>query len=151
MDLESELRVHDLRVTTPRRLVWQVLSESADHLTAQSIFEKVNAVDAAVNRSSVYRTLSLFAEIGLARESKLGEDEASRWEPAHADDEIHLVCESCDSVLHHSGDVVRSLRSHLGDHHDFEARAVEIVVRGRCATCGPAPASESTSEPSPAS
>ena len=70
MDLESELRVHDLRVTTPRRLVWHVLSHSTDHLTAQAIFEQVNAVDDAVNRSSVYRTLSLFAEIGLARESK---------------------------------------------------------------------------------
>lgn len=137
MDLESVLRVHNLRVTTPRRLVWHVLADNADHLTAQSIFESVHAIDPSVNRSSVYRTLSLFADIGVARESKLGDDEASRWEPAHDDDDIHLVCDGCDVVQHHSGDVVRKLTAHLGDHHGFTARAVEIVVRGRCAHCGP--------------
>ncbi len=132
------LRRHDLRVTTPRRLVFNVLSASEDHQTAQAIFDAVTRSDGSVNRSSVYRTLALFADIGVARESKLGDDEASRWELAHADDDIHLVCDNCDTVLHHSGDVVDQLRHHLGTHHGFTARAVEIVVRGRCDHCGPA-------------
>lgn len=137
MDLESVLRRHDLRVTAPRRLVFDVLASSEDHQTAQSIVERVSVSDGAVNRSSVYRTLALFADIGIARESKLGDDEASRWELAHADDDIHLVCDRCESVLHHSGDVVDELRRHLGTHHGFTARSVEIVVRGRCDRCGP--------------
>ncbi len=135
MDLEEALRRRDLRVTRPRQLVWAVLHESGHHLTAAEIAAEVARRDPAVNLSSVYRTLSLFADLRLARESRLGADDASHWEPAHADDVIHLVCAGCDAVLHHEGREVERLRTHLGEHHGFVAEWVDVVVHGRCPDC----------------
>ena len=106
VDLEVELRTHGYRVTTARRVVWDVLSAAGDHLTAPSITSRVHAVDPSINGASVYRALTLFAELGLVRESRY--EDASTWEPFHDDAAIHLVCSECGQVMHHNTELVRA-------------------------------------------
>lgn len=130
------LRDRGHSATTPRRLVWEVIAAAEGHLTADEIASRVNRKDASVNLSSVYRTLALFADLELVRESNLGTDGAARWERAHPDDEFHLVCRTCGRVEHHAGSLVSEIRSHLAGDHDFEADRVELVVTGTCAGCG---------------
>ncbi len=134
MHLEEVLAENELRVTRPRRLVWDILRSSNDHLTAQAIADAVHTQDASINVSSVYRALTLFSELGIARESKFGED-GSRWEPAHSDEMIHLVCEKCGTVDHHGGQVVTRLRDHLASDHGFVSSNVNVVVNGTCSNC----------------
>ena len=43
MELEDILRERDFRLTRPRRVVWEVLSESERHLSAAEIAELVAA------------------------------------------------------------------------------------------------------------
>ena len=73
-----------------------------------------------MNLASVYRSLGLFAELGLARESHTGDD-AGEWELSHPDDRFHVVCDSCGRVDHHGGAYVEEIRSHLQSDHGFEA------------------------------
>lgn len=135
IDLGDYLRQHGHRLTNPRRRVWEALRRAGGHLTAEQVAELVQERDPRVNLASVYRSLTLFAEIGLARESNLGTDGPARWEMAHPDDQFHLVCEVCGSVQHHGGDLVDQVREHLGVDHGFEATAIELSVTGRCASC----------------
>ena len=83
----------------------------------------------------MYRSLGLFADLGLARESRLGQDNAARWERAHPDEHFHLVCTVCGRVVHHEGDLVEQVREHLAEGHRFEAETVDLVVTGRCGDC----------------
>ena len=136
MEIGTLLRARGQRLTEPRRLVWEVLTSSNRHLTAQQIADRVQKANPGVNVSSVYRSLSLFADLDLIRESHLGVDGASRWEPAHPDDNFHLVCEKCGGVEHHAGEIVQTVRAHLGADHGFEAKTVELVATGVCAACG---------------
>ena len=87
-------------------MVWEVLSAAGDHLTAPSITSRVHAVDPSINGASVYRALTLFAELGLVRESRY--EDASTWEPFHDDAAIHLVCSECGQVMHHNTELVRA-------------------------------------------
>lgn len=130
------LRAADYRVTRPRQLVWEVLNHGRAHLSALEIADQVRSLDPNVNTSSVYRALSLFADLHLVRESRLVDDDSVRWEPIHDDAVIHLVCERCREVLHHDVEVVDELRVRLTAEAGFEARAVEVVVRGTCRRCG---------------
>lgn len=129
------LRQHGHRSTVPRRLVWDALTSVEGHLTAEQITARVHARDPSVNLSSVYRTLALFSELHLVRESKLGTDGGSRWEQAHPDDQFHLVCDTCGEVQHHAGDLVDDVRTHLAEDHGFTAARVELVVTGLCRRC----------------
>ena len=116
-------------------MVWDVLSAEHRHLTANEVLEAARRADPSLNLSSVYRTLGLLAELGLARESRMSGDGPSRWELIHDDDQIHLVCERCGAIEHHGGPFVEQLRCHLTDHHHFQARTVELTVFGSCARC----------------
>ena len=135
MDLGEVLRAKGHRLTNPRQYVWNVLDSAGGHLTADQVAERVRAADAGINLASIYRSLALFADLGLARESNLGGDTAARWEVAHPDDEFHLICSACGSVQHHGGDIVDKVRRHLGTEHGFQATTVELAVSGRCADC----------------
>lgn len=132
---DTTLRAHGHRMTRPRRAVWRALEAANGHVTADEIADHVGGADDDVNRASVYRSLRLFAELGLARESRLGETDAARWEVAHPDEHFHLVCERCGAVDHHVGDLVETVRSHLQLGHGFVADQVELTVTGRCAHC----------------
>ncbi len=135
IDLGAFLRQRGHRLTNPRRLVWDVLGAARGHLTAEQIATRVGRRDSRINLASIYRSLTLFAELGLARESILGTDGAGRWEVAHPDDEFHLICGRCGDVQHHGGDLVEQVRSHLGNYHAFKAATIELSVTGLCSSC----------------
>ncbi|REK17642.1 MAG: transcriptional repressor [Actinobacteria bacterium] len=133
--LAELLRDRGNRLTEPRLRVWEVLNRSGDHLTVEEIVSEVHKADPSINTSSVYRSLALFADLDLVRESSLGVDEGSRWELAHPDDHFHLVCRICGTVDHHEGDLVGQIREHLAVGHGFAAEEIDLVVTGVCARC----------------
>lgn len=135
-ELAAVLKTQGNRLTEPRLRVWEVLNRSKVHLTVEEIVSEVHRADPAINTSSVYRTLALFADLDLVRESQLGPDEGSRWELAHPDDHFHLVCRKCGSVDHHEGDLVEQIRGHLSTGHGFRAEQIDLVVTGLCSDCG---------------
>ncbi|MBW3620751.1 MAG: transcriptional repressor [Actinobacteria bacterium] len=134
-DIAELLRERGHRVTRPRRAVWDVLRRAGGHLTAEEIAERVHGDQPGVNLASVYRSLALFSELSLARESRLGDAEASRWELAHPDEHFHLVCQRCGDVDHHVGTVVAEVREHLRRGHGFLTDDIELTVTGTCADC----------------
>ena len=133
--LNEALQSRGHRLTKPRQVVWAVLNDAGGHLTAEQVTTRAQDYDRGINRASVYRSLTLFVELGLARESNLGTDEAARWELAHPDDHFHLICESCGDVQHHVGDLVEQVRSHLSGGHGFTSRRIELSVVGLCQNC----------------
>lgn len=134
-ELRSALGEAGHRLTGPRLAVWDVVTRSEAHLTAEEIADEVRRADPAVNLSSVYRSLALFSELGLVRESNLGANEATHWELAHSDEQFHLKCTSCGRVEHHSGDLVAQIDEHLSRHHGFRPDRVELLVSGTCRSC----------------
>jgi Fur family ferric uptake transcriptional regulator len=132
--LDRLLRGGGHRSTRPRRAVWRVLDAADAHLTVEQIDAALREDGDAVDLASIYRTLALFADLGIARETHLG-DEAARWERAHPDEHFHLVCADCGEVDHHVGSLVAQIRDHLDAGHGFEVRDVELVVTGRCVRC----------------
>jgi Fur family ferric uptake transcriptional regulator len=133
---QDVLRRHGQRVTPARVIVWQVLADATEHLTAESVADRVATVDPSINLASVYRSLSLFQEIGEVRSSQLGSDRSSYWEMDHPDEHFHLVCRTCGRVDHHRGRLVQQIKDHLGgEEHDFVPERVELTVTGLCHNC----------------
>lgn len=131
------LRSNGHRVTHARRVVWDALATDAGHLNAHQVAERVAEIDPAVNLSSVYRALALFAELDLVRESRLGD--AVSWERAHGDTFIHLVCDDCGTVEHHDSQLVASLRRQIDRASAFAPATVDVRVTGHCVACQAGP------------
>ena len=135
-ELATLLRERGYRLTGPRLVVWNTLVSSGGHMTADEIADEARSVDPTVNLSSVYRSLSLFSDLGVARETKLGRGSGSHWELAHPDEQFHLRCENCGRVQHHTGSLVAGIETHLVEHHRFIPTRIELLVSGLCDRCG---------------
>jgi Fur family ferric uptake transcriptional regulator len=99
------------------------------------VAERVAAHDPSVNLASVYRSLALFEEMGLVRQTRLGPERVAFWEREHPDEHFHLVCRLCGSVDHHRGSLVQSIQDHLSSGHGFVPERIDLTVTGLCRKC----------------
>lgn len=63
-DYEQELRQAGVRITRPRRIILNILTETEDHPDALEIFRRAVEIDSSISLSTVYRTMKLLEERG---------------------------------------------------------------------------------------
>jgi Fur family ferric uptake transcriptional regulator len=134
-DGRDALRESGHRMTPQRVLVWDVLRRAGErHMSAEEIFHEVQKTLPTFNVASVYRTLSLLSELGLAKETRLADGPAV-WELAHDHRHHHLVCRACGSITHHEEPGLARVALHLLEQHGFAAEELDLVVTGLCHQC----------------
>src|SRR5262249_20071132 len=67
----EHLRRAGFKKTTQRELILEVFLKTEGHLSAEDLYNIVKVEDPTVGFTTVYRTLKLLAECGLAREERL--------------------------------------------------------------------------------
>ncbi len=136
-DLRSRLNEYmdrkGLRSTAQRRLVTEVFFESDGHLSIEDLLVKVRIQDPKVGYATVYRTLNLLKECGLAYERHFG-DGVSRYEVAHEDEHHdHLICLDCGHIVEFENDEIERLQENLARQHGFELKRHKHELYGTCA------------------
>src|SRR5688500_506947 len=61
-----------LKRTAQRDLILDVFLRTEEHLSSEDLYQLVHKEDATIGQTTVYRTLKLLAEAGLAREVRFG-------------------------------------------------------------------------------
>ena len=79
-----------LRMTEQRRVVAQVLQQSADHPDVEELHRRAAAVDPRISIATVYRTVRLFEEAGILTRHDFGDGRA-RYEQAPEEHHDHLI------------------------------------------------------------
>src|SRR5205814_8048645 len=82
--LTSYMERKGLRSTNQRRLVSEVFFRTGGHLSIDDMLSLVRKRDPKVGYATVYRTLKLLVECGLASERQF-DDTVTRFEVAHHD------------------------------------------------------------------
>jgi Fur family ferric uptake transcriptional regulator len=125
---------------TPQRLVILGALRPGEHLSADEVFARVEPLLPGVNRSTVYRTLELFRDLGLVSETDLGAG-ARQFELLDGRHH-HLVCRHCGATLELDDALVAPLREAIRARHGFTAGIDHLALFGRCATCADADADD---------
>jgi Fur family transcriptional regulator, ferric uptake regulator len=124
-----------LRSTAQRRLVTEVFFESQGHLSIEDLLAKVREQDPKVGYATVYRTLKLLKECGLAYERHFG-DGVSRYEVAFEDEHHdHLICLDCSRIVEFEDEEIERLQDDLARRHGFELKRHKHELYGICAAC----------------
>ncbi len=130
--LAGRLRRVGQRVT-PQRLVILGALQPGEHLSADELFARVEPQIPGVNRSTVYRTLELFCDLGLVSVTDLGGG-ARQFElfdgPHH-----HLICHRCGAQLELDDDLVEPLRKAIHARYGFSPAIDHLALFGFCAVC----------------
>jgi len=133
--LQTYMDRKGLRSTAQRRLVTDIFFESEGHLSIEDLLAAVRVVDAKVGYATVYRTLKLLKECGLAYERHFG-DGVSRYEVARDDEHHdHLICTGCKRIVEFEDDRIERLQEELAASHGFVLRRHKHELYGLCADC----------------
>ena len=79
-----------LKMTDQRRIIAQVLSESADHPDVDKVYQRAVARDSRISIAPVYRTVRLFEEANILEKHDFGDGRA-RYEETTTDHHDHLI------------------------------------------------------------
>lgn len=137
--LAERLRRVGQRVTPQRLAILGALAPGA-HLSADEVFARVEPLLPGVNRSTVYRTLELFRDLGLVSMTDLGGG-ARQFELIDAPHH-HLICHRCGAILELDDVLVEPLRDAIRDRYRFTPAIDHLALFGFCAACAAPAASE---------
>ena len=99
-----------------RRSGWSSWGRSdLGHLAADEVFARVEPLLPGVNRSTVYRTLELFRDLGLVSMTDLGG--GARQFELIDDLHHHLICHRCGAILELDDALVDPLRDGIRDRY----------------------------------
>lgn len=134
--LQAYMLKKGLRSTSQRRLIVDKFFEGAPHMTIEDLLNVVRAHDRGIGYATVYRTLKLLAECGVATELHFG-DGLSRYEladeaVAHHD---HLICTSCGKIVEFEEPRVEALQVEIAARHQFEVAWHKHELYGTCCEC----------------
>jgi Fur family ferric uptake transcriptional regulator len=130
----DELRRSGFRITPQREMIVVAMAESDGHVTADEVFAGVQARTSAINLATVYRTLDLLVDEGLASRVDLGEGHvvyATANHPAH----LHLVCRKCGRIIEADPELLEPVSTTVALRHQFQPDVRHISIFGTCSDC----------------
>ena len=131
------IQLAGLKRTAQRDLILEVFLRTEEHLSSEDLYRLVQAEDPDIGQTTVYRTLKLLKEAGLAREARFG-DGLTRYEhnykhPHHD----HMICTECGKYIEFFSAELEGLQDAVASQHDFKITHHTLRMWGICAECQP--------------
>lgn len=130
---ERTCRERGWPVTAQRRTILENILDREDHPTADQVYDQVRKLLPTISRTTVYRILDGFVELGIITKI-CHPGSAARFDPK-TDQHHHLVCLCCNNIIDLEEKRLNKLLWPDVRRHGFEIRDYHIHFRGVCAAC----------------
>ena len=131
----THLKKVGLKHTAQRDTILRAFLETREHLSTDELHRLVKKRDAKIGFTTVYRTLKLLAECGLASEVAF-HDGIARYEHQHnRRSHHHMVCTDCGSSVEFFSPEVDKLEQEIGRKFHYETRRHTFQIYGMCEEC----------------
>jgi len=131
--LREYVAENGLKFTRQRELIADVFFKSGGHLKVEDLLERVREVDPQVSLATVYRTMKLLTECGLAEPHRF-HDGQTRYEPSEGDDEHHdhLICTECGRIMEFFNPEIERLQEQIAESFGFRVQDHRMELYGTC-------------------
>lgn len=132
---KNYLRQHGNKFTPQRELILDVFMNMEGHPAPEELYQEVKKRDSSVGQATVYRTLKLLSEAGIAKEMHFGDGLTRyehKWGQQHHD---HLICERCGANIEVVDPEIEKLQEELAAKHDFVLTGHRMYLYGVCPKC----------------
>lgn len=131
-DLIELLHSRGQRVTSQRLITLRELRQRGQHATAEEIHRAVLNELPGISVPTIYATLELFVELGLARRIETG---TAALYDAGLEPHQHAVCRRCGRVQDVDGRVNANTLLGAARATGFQPQGAELIISGLCAEC----------------
>jgi Fur family transcriptional regulator, ferric uptake regulator len=136
-----------LRRTGQRDLIMDIFLRTEEHLTSEDLYWLVQKEDPGVGHTTVYRTLKLLTEAGLAREVRFGDNKTYYEHHYNHQHHDHMICTECGKVIEFFSEDIENLQDQMAEKFGFRPTHHSLRMWGLCSECQKL-AGDSTTAPS---
>jgi Fur family ferric uptake transcriptional regulator len=124
-----------LKTTRQRERIVRAFFAARRHISAEELYQRIRVEDPGLGLVTVYRTLKLLREAGLATERQFGEA-YSRFDPNPTDwPHDHLICTRCGKIQEFQDATLSSLREKVARTMGFTVTEHKLELYGFCREC----------------
>ena len=130
--LHRHLKDVGLKQTEQRDVILHTFLETRDHLSTDELHRLVQKKDARIGYTTVYRTLKLLAECGLASEVAFHDGIARYEHQYNRRSHHHMVCTDCGSSVEFFSQEVGQLEQAIGRKYHYLTTRHTFQIYGVC-------------------
>ena len=124
-----------LKSTRQRERIVRAFFAAGRHISAEELYHQIRAQDSSIGLVTVYRTLKLLRQAGLATERKFG-DTYARFDPNPADwTHHHLICTRCGKIREFQDRTLRDFGAKIARSQGFTVTEQRLELYGICRDC----------------
>jgi Fur family ferric uptake transcriptional regulator len=124
-----------LKRTAQRDLILDVFLRTEEHMSSEDLYRLVQKDDATIGQTTVYRTLKLLTEAGLAREVRFGDGRTyyeHNYKHQHHD---HMICTECGKIIEFFSAELEAIQDAMAAKHRFQPTQHSLRILGICVDC----------------
>jgi Fur family ferric uptake transcriptional regulator len=131
---KEHLRAQRLKSTAQRDTIAKVFLESQRHISVEELYNEVRRRNPRIGYATVYRTMKLLTECGVAAERHFRDGEA-RYESAEKQHHDHLICEHCGKIVEFEEPRIEALQEETAKRLGFQFTGHKMELYGLCRDC----------------
>lgn len=116
--IEQKCIEKGMKMTEQRRVIAQVISESADHPDVEEVYNRSSAIDSNISIATVYRTVRLFEENDIIEKHDFGDGRA-RYEEATEEHHDHLIDVKNGRVIEFINEEIEKIQKKVAEEHGY--------------------------------
>jgi Fur family ferric uptake transcriptional regulator len=124
-----------LKHTDQRDTILRTFLETRDHLSTDELHRLVKRKDPKIGFTTVYRTLKLLADAGLASEVAFHDGVARFEHQYNRRSHHHMVCTECGGSVEFFSPEVGKLEQEIGKKHHYLTTRHTFQIYGVCEDC----------------
>ncbi|MGH7228176.1 MAG: Fur family transcriptional regulator [Nitrospiraceae bacterium] len=131
--LQEHLSKHQLKLTRQREQILTVFLKM-EHITAEQMYRLLAKKDPHIGLATIYRTLNLFCEAGLAQARHFG-TQTQYDNVSHKGHHDHLICTSCGKIVEFENCDIERLQEEVAARNGFTIQTHKLELYGLCSSC----------------
>ena len=130
----AHLRAHGLRVTPQRQLIYEIVANGRQHVTADDVQRRLAERMPSISLPTVYAALDLFVELGVLRKVALPGG-PTMYDSGVGVPHTQMVCSRCRCVFDLDIPPVSQTDIDAAASAGFLVDDGDLVLHGVCASC----------------
>ena len=133
--LKSYLEAKSLKSTAQRDFIADTFFKTNTHISLDELLNKVRRKNPNIGYATVYRTMKLLTECGLAIARQFG-DGQTRYENLPQDGHHdHMICIKCSRIAEFQNQKIEQLQSDAAKKLGFTVVSHKLEIYGYCSEC----------------
>ncbi len=132
---DSFSKERKLKSSRKRAQIIEYFLKQDKHFSTEELYQNMKRVIPGIGFSTIYRTLKLLTDCGLASEIRF-ESGTTRFEPIHKEQHHdHLICKKCGAIIEFTDRELEKIQHKIAKKRRFKLTDHKLEIYGICQKC----------------